>query len=414
MDEIKSGIAITLNGGKKEMDSATIPVEWWLSEEVINKGPKYIVFFEQNKSEKDDEWESSMRGRRYACKVTDAIKYIQLFSPGYHRLMAVVICGENDEIAYRIAGNYLNRNGMYNVANYIFPLRWSEIENGEHPIDTTAATIEEFEVPEELFAKKPETKLSKIVWWWTNFCHKSTPRDQCQYRRRKIWAFTVQVPIIAACFVILSVITCIHCLYTTLAYLAVLFVGYRPLPLLELLWDAITFKRFPSSKLRRFDRWDTERKSIYKLWSIKNGKAVYMPVTPLMVVMCTLTTLTFLAGLYLFLSIIGIKSWIWLLIILAVIAIISAIIVRIETAPELKEKRKKKSEEIIRKRISARKVLQEKQRKWLLENFELSKKTDTVRLDQLPVPQTATGKIVQKFKVSYWALKARVCKPFAK
>jgi len=74
--DAKVGIDVTLNGGKKEMNSATIPIEWWLSKEVIETDPHYIIFFEQNQGEKNHGYRNGECGRRYACKVTDAFKYI--------------------------------------------------------------------------------------------------------------------------------------------------------------------------------------------------------------------------------------------------------------------------------------------------------------------------------------------------
>ncbi|PJA92247.1 hypothetical protein CO134_01085 [Candidatus Kuenenbacteria bacterium CG_4_9_14_3_um_filter_39_14] len=50
--DTKIGISVVLNGGKKEMNSATIPIEWWFSKEIIEKDPKYIVFFEQDEDGK--------------------------------------------------------------------------------------------------------------------------------------------------------------------------------------------------------------------------------------------------------------------------------------------------------------------------------------------------------------------------
>jgi hypothetical protein len=51
---------------------------------------------------------------------------------------------------------------------------------------------------------------------------------------------------------------------------------------------------------------------------------------------------------------------------------------------------------------------------WLLKNFELSNKTDEIYFDRLPTPLTFRQRAIQKFRVSFWTLKAKICKPYPK
>lgn len=53
-------------------------------------------------------------------------------------------------------------------------------------------------VPDGIFAKEP----SKFERWWVNYWYESSPKDQCQFRRRRILAYTFQ-PI---CVLIWSII----------------------------------------------------------------------------------------------------------------------------------------------------------------------------------------------------------------
>jgi len=50
----------------------------------------------------------------------------------------------------------------------------------------------------------------------------------------------------------------------------------------------------------------------------------------------------------------------------------------------------------------------------MLRNFDLSKKTGEVYLDRIPTPPDLQSKVIQKFRINYWTLKAKVCKPFSK
>jgi len=422
VQDVEPDIVLTLNGGKKEMDSATIPVQWWLSEEVIEQNPQHIIFFEQNESEKNDIHTNNHDGRRYACRVEDAVKYLQMLSPGYHRLMVVVVGGSSNDNALEEVENLLN-DEHYSCKDYTYSLSWSDVERGKKPREDAqiiAATIEEFEVPEELFAKKPETKRGKAMWWWANFFFNKNPRDECAYRKRKIVAFTIQ-PFLATIvfFIAFGIGGTIFALYVLLASLALLFVGYRPRPILREMWRAFTFQREPEWDVRKFDQWDTHG-PVYRLWSIsEDGKEIYMPITPLVVTIYTSGIAMILAGLYYLLRSASVDFW--LIILITAVALTAAtfafrLIAKCLSAVYAKSKERRRIERQLTEDVEAiqRTNEQEARRQWLIENFELSKQTDVVRLDQLPVPPTFSGKVAQKFRVSYWALKAKVCKPFAK
>ncbi|MEK7565240.1 MAG: hypothetical protein AAB501_03325 [Patescibacteria group bacterium] len=42
---VSIGMEVVLNGGKKEMNSATIPVQWVFSDETIAKAPQVFAVF---------------------------------------------------------------------------------------------------------------------------------------------------------------------------------------------------------------------------------------------------------------------------------------------------------------------------------------------------------------------------------
>jgi len=57
-------------------------------------------------------------------------------------------------------------------------------------------------VPAELFAKKPSARLSR----WVNRWYETAPKDQCEFRHRKIWAFAIQWECLALWSIICPVI----------------------------------------------------------------------------------------------------------------------------------------------------------------------------------------------------------------
>ena len=413
--DTKIGISVVLNGGKKEMNSATIPIEWWFSKEIIEKDPKYIVFFEQDEDGKKNKYNSNEHGRRYACEVLDAFKYLQLFSPGYHRIMVIVVTGETDEKALGVVKQLLKRKDLY---RYDVSLDWKKAEHNNPPSDDAgliASTVEEFEVPQGLFAHRPETKLGKAIWKWANLWFNYDPRDECDYRKRRIMAFTLQPPLMAFWYFIKYAIGgSIYSLYVFLASIVILFVGYRPRPILNEMWKAFTFKRYAELDVRRYCYDDLPcGESLYRLWSIKKIRCEggfkevekYMPITPWQV--------TLIVG-----AIMGIhyfKMWIIFGVLSATVAFI-VLVAHIfsryldRTTPGRREKRRLKATEKRKRQEIDRELI----RKWMLRNFDLSKKTGEVYLDRIPTPPDLQSKVIQKFRINYWTLKAKVCKPFSK
>ena len=391
----KGQIVVTLNNGKKVMNSATIPVEWWFSKEVRERDPKFILFFEQDEIEKSCWWGKDRYGRRYFCEVSDVFKYIELFSSGYHRIMAMVITGKEEE-AQEVVRRYLRTNDHN---HYSSSLEWKE---------SAFSTVEEFEVPEDLFAKKPEGRVGKLIWRWVNFWFESEPKNKCKYKGRKIFAFSIQPFIHLGIY---GIFGSLYATYILLASIATLFVGYRPKPIIREMWEAFTFSRYHKWSVRKYDGKYYGPHPTYRLWSISEcGKeAKYMPVTPLLAILIggagvgvyyiIKTLLPLMLSLDVCLGVIGTLGFAGF-----VLYIIFSYIER--TAPERKKRRQQKEKE-------KQQVFEEERRRWL-ENFDLSKKTDEVYLDRLPTPPTFSGKVVQKFRVSYWTLKAKVCKPYSR
>ena len=403
--DTKTGIEVILNGGKEEMNSATIPIEWWFSKEVIDREPKYILIFEQSKEEKERDFgKNDSYGRRYICKVSDAIKFLQIFSPGYHRVMVVVLGGSSAEYD---AKHYLGHN---DYDYYRTSINWENAKDNtlKNMRSIMGSTVEEFEVPEELFGKKPKTKLGKLMWKWANLWFKKNPRDECEYRKRKIVAFTIQPPLTILWWLIkYGIGGILNALYVLLASLVILFVGFRPKPILKEMWQAFIFQRDAEWDVKRFEDWQTERDTAYRLWSRKETKDKddklkyeykYMPITPLYVALGLS-----IIGCLIYVVSINVLSLAALLVIIVTTTVLVYLSIltykKVKSAISTEAKRK---EENRRKRF----------KDWLLKNFELSNKTDEIYFDRLPTPLTFRQRAIQKFRVSFWTLKAKVCKPY--
>jgi len=334
--------------------------------------------------------------------------------------MVVAVRGKNEEDAKQRVQKYLSKEYRY---QYDMSLSWEQAEHNDlqsRDWYLVASTVEEFEVPEELFARKPETKTSKLVWKWANLWFDSDPIDECDYRRRKILAFTLQPPLMAIFQLLRRIVGIGYSLYILLASLATLFVGYRPRPIFKEMWMAFKFDRYAEWGVRKYDHHDVPYgKSVYRLWSVERvegehgykDELKYMPIAPIQIFLLAVSA----AGVYLLVKFLPPDIWRIVLGIAAAVGFVALVVYGFfkyldKTSPERKEKRRLEAEAAEKERVTQ----QELMRKWMLENFDLSKKTNEVDLTRIPVPLDFQGKVVQKFRVNYWTLKAKICKPFSK
>ena len=150
--------------------------------------------------------------------------------------------------------------------------------------------------------------------------------------------------------------------------------------------------------------------SIYRVWSVDRGdrEIKYMRVVPWYIALG-------LVGIIFFAYLAWRKPAYGLTIAIVVIAAMFICWIfnkmtrrkrHVSAYASFREKRRQKRKEKSREKEA-------EYRRWLLENFELSKRQDRVRLEDLPVPLTLSGKTVQTFRVGYWTLKAKICKPYA-
>ena len=107
---------------------------------------------------------------------------------------------------------------------------------------------------------------------------------------------------------------------------------------------------------------------------------------------------------------------------LIAVVVITIWLLRLISAPlSIKKISRKLGQTIENRRLAQKERVIEQARlnkmnhsQWLSENFSLKKKPVAVNLKKLPVRPTFSGRVVQKFYVGYWSLKAKVCRPYAK
>ncbi len=371
-------IVITLNGGGEEMNSATIPIEWWLSESILEKNPHYLLIIELDNGELI--YDESIRGRRYACKVSDMFYFLQLFSPGRHLLMVAVVNGD-EKGGKKIVEQYLHKK----FGHYENSISFNEYDypNG----DFLAVAVVEFDVPEELFAKRPQTRIGKIMWRWVNLFFDKEPKDQCAYRRRKWIAFTIQPPIVL-------IFSLLSSLYVLVASIIVFFFGFRPRPILSEIKDAFLLRK-NDYEVREY----TEHG--YKVWSREFFKSrdVKIPVAPWEI--AVVVSLIYVVYKFKLLDV-------SLAFISVVIILVAIWFVFFEFLPsKIEEVNLKRQEKKEKNRIE-----------WLKENLSLDNEKDKVDMANIVTLAKTTPSFGQKavilFRAGYWAVKSKVCKPYSR
>jgi heme exporter protein D len=231
-EENETGSGFSLNVQSQMADSATIPVRWCISPDLAEKLKEreldhiHVLIVVRSKA--------SGHEHRYLVPFTDATRYIQFASPGDNLVCALLLRVHGREKPGSLRDTYKTRkNGEY-ITDVISPrgyiLAVSDLFGHEtHDMCTV-------NVGEEFFAKEPPQWLKK----WGNLWFETKPRDQCQFRRRLILAFTLQ-PLVVGPYVALKV------MFLLLFALALLLLGRK-----GIYWNAVIhpFTYEPSHVLR--------------------------------------------------------------------------------------------------------------------------------------------------------------------
>jgi hypothetical protein len=74
------------------------------------------------------------------------------------------------------------------------------------------------------------------------------------------------------------------------------------------------------------------------------------------------------------------------------------------------KRKKERADKAIEVQVQRTKVYED----WLAKNYSIDRKPIKVNLANLPVPLAKTERVAQVFRVSFWALKAKICRPYSR
>lgn len=137
------------------------------------------------------------RESRKLLPLNQAMEYVTFYTPDEHKLFAKVVWdvdGKVGRLRKKLLG--VEQNGQYatKVLDYNFQTQKTTLFPSFGGVCPSRGPVEPLltvNVAPEFFAKKPPEWLRR----WTNWWFETGPRDQCQFRRRCILAFTIQPPI---------------------------------------------------------------------------------------------------------------------------------------------------------------------------------------------------------------------------
>lgn len=179
------------------MTSPTIPVRWCVSNDTLEKLKEYkvkqpyILLTVTPKGYMDGLY-------RWLIPMDCPIHYIQFFKPGENKVEArIVWCNHANEWhshgEWNCPESCLEKKFKHTDQDGVYDKRIRRILEyaQEHPDVYGSLEVAELTivVPKEVFAKEPPDQEKR----WVNLFYETAPKDQCAYRRRRIFAYSFQL-----------------------------------------------------------------------------------------------------------------------------------------------------------------------------------------------------------------------------
>ena len=386
-------VRILLNGGKRELDSATIPIEVFFDEDLmVSMKPTHVLVVEQTEAEHDSEY-CHYNGRRYLFDLKRGVNFFSVSSPGNHFIYARPYGLRNASDAANLFTRSYGKHDRF--GNGVTFITNGDYGAGALPIFGAKA---EFEVPAEMFAIAPQTGWRKLWWNFVNMFFNAAPIDQCAYRRRMIFAPFMNLALLPL-FVLLYLF--LFCFATVVSSIC-LFFGFH-----------VRSNLFSFSSSFDCDN--------YREWTTKNHEKVFvMPVTGFEVALFFGAIL----GRYYFPSEVNLAAQVtaWMAS-LGLVLLIGTIWLGRATKKNISRFVEDGAVELFKKVFGGlfasthgEKVeveVKDKYISWLTSNFKVDSMPSAINLATVPVYGSGVGVILRKARIKFWAVKADVCKPYA-
>lgn len=178
-----------------DITNGTIAVSWCVPKEILEaldkagiKDPAIVLMT----APYDGINHYKLKEYRKVVPLKDLMAYVEFRSSGTNRIWGFI--DGKDEYSYFKKRYYLDRfsNGKYvrgivdpNLAQNFY---FEHINYNAEPLTV--------EVPDSVFAKEPSEWEKK----WVNLFHSYDAIDQCQFRKRRLFAYSLQIPVALICW----------------------------------------------------------------------------------------------------------------------------------------------------------------------------------------------------------------------
>ena len=183
-------LKLILGDEKGKVQNANVPIRWCINKETL-------AILEQEKAVNphilivtatQNRYYGFKETSRHLAPLDQVIEFIQFQKPEKNFLFATIVWAKNGTYS-ELWEKFLQKEYRNYNTDVIS-------ETGFSPPKKNCIELAEVEVymPREIFAKEYPAWLKK----WVNLWFKSEARDQCHFRKRMIFAFTIKPPIISA------------------------------------------------------------------------------------------------------------------------------------------------------------------------------------------------------------------------
>ncbi len=193
----------TLNLTEITVASGSIPVTWCMSPEWLESHnvDEYWVLLSTCQPQRGGD-KAEWRGY---CKLSEMMAYVTFFRPGINRIYATITLDKS-----KIQSWMRREDGHWANQVISFPSPWTnDINHWMYNLyDSNSGSDNiQIDLPKDCFAKEP-WEIEKV---WVNWLWKNKAIDQCEFRRRRMFAYSVQ-PLLFLVVVLFRITVAIACL----------------------------------------------------------------------------------------------------------------------------------------------------------------------------------------------------------
>lgn len=191
-----------------ELTGATVAVSWCVDKELLTqlnelkiKDPVVVLIVAPTGKAYHKSKQS-----RIAVPLKDLMAYVDFYVPGQNKIWGFISDNDDRGISYYMST--YSEGWVNSVLNYSGD-GWALDGSGYREAPKFAADTLTVEVPADCFAPEP----SDFEKMWVNWLFTNKAVDQCNFRRRRMWAYTVQFPLLVLNIILKSLFTAVAALY---------------------------------------------------------------------------------------------------------------------------------------------------------------------------------------------------------